>query len=560
VKRIIFVVAFALAIFSVTSIVLATTDTIGGTSYGQDGPNGQPKCGRINATSSGTLQTAGAYLGGTSAGQHLRIGVYSDPQGITSNPANLLGQSGSIASVNGWNDLSISNGVQITSGNRYWICVQYDTAGNYLYANTSGYREYSPSTSYADWHSTYDYGINIDGTMTYYLRMIYYQPLGNCTDGVATTPTLNYTVLDENNLTPLFSNIEMTHIINSYSYSFSYFNQSSFANCISPNTTTYQDSGTIQFVDNGSSYTTRYFWLDNWTISNQSQKINLYLLSSASGSNVAITLRDSSGNLLPNVYLWIERYYPSSNSYGVVEVLPTSAQGTTNAFLQLNTAYYQFVVTSGGKTLGTISQQLVSSNTLTLNLPNNVLSPYLNYWNSILGNATYDSTTKNITAVYQDNSGYLTSATLTINQIGALQTSNICTITNTSMPSGSMICYIGNATSSTFSYTLSGTLSNGDTNNIATGTLQYQSTSILFGNCSNPVNVLGCSDGVILTFLLVVVCASIGITISPAASLILMSAGVAVSGIIGLYAISLDTMVGLFVIVGIVIYKVRSSA
>jgi hypothetical protein len=179
-----------------------TTDTVGGTSYGQDGPSHQPRCSYIAASSSGTLQTAGIDLNGVSGSPNFRIGVYSDIGGA---PTTLLGQSASTTEVNGWNDVSIDSSVSISVGVHYWICTMSDTDQNTQYAANGGNgREFSGATTYGTWHSTYDYGYNY-GSFTYYDRMTY----------GATYPNPVVTIYSPTNTSYTSNPINFTYVANS---------------------------------------------------------------------------------------------------------------------------------------------------------------------------------------------------------------------------------------------------------------------------------------------------------------------------------------------------------
>jgi hypothetical protein len=537
-------------------MVSATVDTIGGNlSYDVAPSNIQAI--RIHASSTGTLQSISVNL---EAAGNTSMAIYS---GTGSNPSSLLGNATGIYGSIGWNDFNIP-GISIVAGNYYWLAVQ--TQGNRYNAGFTGidtYAQqsynYSSSNAWPDissWpvYSASPYGVN--------MRMTYNgtNPITNCTFEGG-TPTLNYTLVNENSLLPIYGNIQMTHNFgNGSSYSFIYNNQSSFANCINPYSAIYSDyDAPIQYVDTQGAYTTRYFWLDNYTLTNSSKQINLYLLNTSAGSPVQITLRDTQGNLITNGYLQICRFYPATNTCGIVEVLPLSAQGTAIAFLQLYTAYYQFQYTSYGVVYGTIPKQFISSTAFTLSLPSNPVSPFLIYYNSLGGNVTYDPTTGNITAFYTDTSGDLTNATFVVNQIGALQTANICTITNTSLPSGEMVCYIGNATGNLYSETLSGGTTDGNTFIMVNKVLQYPpSTSLLFGSCTGTGFAL-CQEGAIITFFILIVCAFMGLY-SPTAAIIMTSIGLGASIFMGLFVVNVATFVGLIVIAAIIIFKLRGGS
>jgi hypothetical protein len=520
----------------------------------------------LKASKTGNLSTVGVNMF-TGDNGHIRVAIYSNNYGIA---GTLLAESASVMSHTGWNDLSVT-GVSIFAETNYFLAFQQESSSDYYYyqynvtygSNNMGYYTYAYNTFPAN-----GAGYSTLGNYPTNMRMTYIPSLSNCTDGTSTTPTLNYSVLDENTLAPIFGVVSMTHNIGNATsftpYAFTFTNLTSFANCINPPSATYQDTGIIQYVDNGTAYTTRFYWLNNWNLSSIPQIINLYLLPTAQGSAVSITLKDNSGSVVPGAYISIQRYYPSAHAFRTVEVLPTDSQGTTTAFMQLNTAYYRFMITnSAGVTLGiipsNINGQLVTTTAITLSLSGNVISPYLIYGNQITGTVNYSETTGNVTALYSDTSGYLSSATLVVNQVGALQTFAICSKTNTTLPNGQIDCYIGNATGNLFSYTLTGIVNTTDNIIIKSGTVQFKQTSLLFGDCSKAANATACQDGAVLAFLLIVTLAFAGVVISPPVGLILTLVGLAASNLIGLIAIPLDLIVGVAVVAGLLIYKMRSG-
>jgi len=94
------------------------TDTVGSTS-GTNGWNGYIVMTKINASASGTLQTIGVNLQSICTG--IEVGIYNDNSGT---PNLLLGNSSNIAPTTGWNDVSISGGISITSGNYYYLALE----------------------------------------------------------------------------------------------------------------------------------------------------------------------------------------------------------------------------------------------------------------------------------------------------------------------------------------------------------------------------------------------------------------------------------------------------
>jgi len=329
--------------------------------------------------------------------------------------------------------------------------------------------------------------------------------------------------------------------------------------CIGSATANFSVYGQVQYEGNVSgSYSVRDYFFDNQTFDSSYQDINLYQLPSASATQVKFTLKDQYANAYPNAVIKIQRWYPELNSYYTVAQPKTNDQGQTFVYLVLSNVYYRFVIQKDGAILETKPAQLLSSTDITLTVNPVTLSDYLRYWNKIGGNITYDSTTNNVTATYSDTSGYLTKATLNVTRIGALTKVSLCSKANATTPNGTIVCYVGNASGQTLSWQLDGYLTDGSIHNIFNGLSEVGSQiSRLFGSCTAAENALLCHEGLMLTFFLTLLAATLG-AYNPTVSLITMLGGLSVSVFVGLFAITVQTLVGLMFVGAVIIYVMRN--
>jgi len=161
-----------------------TTDTIGGTGYLAQYDNyvlWYP----INASSSGCLQTLGAFIGNDG---NIRLAIYSDKNGT---PGSLLAQTADtmMARSNFWQDMPVApaNAV-ITTGTQYWLAAQIFSSGptSYLWYGGSSTIHYYLSQPYGPFPGTAS-GAALGGGPDAYLRMTY-SSTGACTSELILSP------------------------------------------------------------------------------------------------------------------------------------------------------------------------------------------------------------------------------------------------------------------------------------------------------------------------------------------------------------------------------------
>jgi hypothetical protein len=323
-------------------------------------------------------------------------------------------------------------------------------------------------------------------------------------------------------------------------------------------------SGNIQYSATG--YSTRYYNFQNYISSTSSPLgINLYLLNNGNSTTATFVVKDQFSNAVSGLILDIERYYPETNTFRIVSAPMTNSNGMSTTYITPDSVQYQFQMYKDGTLIYTIPADTVSSYLLAQGpvalLMGSSTINILPYLQDYVTTTVTNDTQGNITAYYNDQTGFLSNMTLTVSRVSSLANTVVCSITNITTPSGYIICKTGGPlTTGLYSYTLQGGMSTTLNNMVyvfQSGSFDYGATNTkLFGECSDIANQAGCQEGVFITLMFVIACIMIGI-VSPVASIVMMMFGLWITMQIGLFAMTFDVFIGLLLVAGIVIWRIR---
>lgn len=346
-----------------------------------------------------------------------------------------------------------------------------------------------------------------------------------------------------------------------YVYNFTTINET-YRICGYPSTANFTVNGEIKYTGN-STYYTRYYNFDREIVDNTSTLISFYNINGDMGTvqNTEIITKDSEGNTYPEVVVKIQRYYPeldnsTDDGYRTIAAPISDSYGKTNAYLLTGNVEYRFILWKNGQILRIIDKTTITDSSLSLTLDPSDLIALLRYWNLITGSCSYSGSSGYMTCSYSDLSGgYMDSASLRVTQTGALINSQVCSSTNSTTPSGTMLCYIGNATNSVYSYTLWANLiieSESFTNTyvLDSGMLnEGKATSMIFGFCSADSEM--CIEGLFVTFMVILTGALVAIW-KPTVSIVYTLMAVVITSTVGLFQIGIESLIGL-IMVGVLI-------
>lgn len=167
-------------------------------------------------------------------------------------------------------------------------------------------------------------------------------------DATYTTVALNFTAYDEGNESRIdpftfegtlefwtgAGDIRRSEIISNVS-------TNEVALCLSPTTETFNIEGEISYTDPSGTYVPRnYNFIEGNTISSTQQDIALYLLKSASATTFIQHVIDGVFNV-PGAVVKTFRFFPSTNTYNLVESGTTDSDGKTVGFYETETVDYR---------------------------------------------------------------------------------------------------------------------------------------------------------------------------------------------------------------------------
>ena len=264
------------------------------------------------------------------------------------------------------------------------------------------------------------------------------------------TKSLNFTAFNEENLTRILS-YDFDAVFNYYLgtgtiYKTKYLsNHSTFEVnlCINPNRTFYID-GQVNYDAPGK--IDRNYFFDNDDISNITQHFNLMLLDSTSSTTFIIKVQDINYNAVADALVYIERYYPGTDEYKVVQVVKTDDNGKSVGFYKTETVEYRHrVVKDGVELLLTEKGKVFAESTpytITLTVGDAYDIPWQELQNKtdIAYSLTFNKTTKIVTYTFIDSNADYLSSNLLVYQIKFSTGTNLsCNVTSV-LASSTMTC------------------------------------------------------------------------------------------------------------------------
>ena len=334
--------------------------------------------------------------------------------------------------------------------------------------------------------------------------------------------------------------------------------------CITPNFSSVRIDAQFHYF-NTSDTEARDYYLDYELFDNISEDIDLYQIEQSIGEQMRLVVKDQYGDPYPNVLVQVRRWYPGIGSYKTVASLLSDDSGKTSTYIRLNDVEHAFILSQDGVVLQTISKRIITTaevaDYIDLVISPSAVMDYLKYGNKITGYCSYASSTEYLSCSYSDLSGYVSSVDLDVFYRGAIVKSQVCDLTNSTIPSGSFKCFLGNATEKYFTYTMMANLSTSalDEYVILSEILETDAeVSILFGDCSDPSNLGQCQEGLFMT-MMITTAAALAAVYSPIMGMVMMLMAVVVSVTLGLFAISLTSVIGLVFVAMVIIFKMRGS-
>jgi len=239
-------------------------------------------------------------------------------------------------------------------------------------------------------------------------------------DAVYTIPTLNFTIKEAGTFALLNGSIEATFdywgggdgtISQEYNYANTTDNNTNYAFCIAPAYANFSTTATISYYKSG--YDRREYYFNNYTISNDTDEISLYLSSSATTDIFTITVIDEDENAVSGATVDVQRWDIGTNNFYSIGSIVTTQDGTGTINLRLYDTWYRYQVTYNG-ILYLVTEpvkEATTSRTLEISLVGE--NPYYNFDN-IQYSLTYNNQTNVSIFTFTDPTGALQTGCLNV--------------------------------------------------------------------------------------------------------------------------------------------------
>jgi hypothetical protein len=306
---------------------------------------------------------------------------------------------------------------------------------------------------------------NTSGSTTY-PSLTFNQTINNITGSSCTSGTVyyNFTVYDEKNLTRLYNHdllatLKYGIINKSNELNVNNIDVNETGICFSPANNNYYVDSIMEYAFSDD-YVSRDYYLINDLATNATQHLELYLLPNDDSTTFIVKVQDV--DLLPvaGVYVVVERYYPATDSYEVVQIVKTDENGKSVAFYEAENAYYRHTIKDAdGVVLYQSDKQKVFPEqvpyTLTFTIGDSIDSPLTAYGSDDYSNYTFtfNQTSKIATLYYEDSAVDFSKVRLFIKK-NSFATADITVCdTNSSISTATLTCNLSAYNSGTFSAT-----------------------------------------------------------------------------------------------------------
>jgi hypothetical protein len=292
-----------------------------------------------------------------------------------------------------------------------------------------------------------------------------------------------------------------------------------------------------------SDHSTRWYFLSQASIGNETNNIKLYLLNDSVDSTVSLTTQNSYGYPLENIYVSFQRYYIAENLYRTVAMAKSDNEGKSTVSLYTANTWYKYILVQNGVVKNIIGPSQITTTDLLLPISSASVETWEDYNAAITRSCAYSTTTKYLTCTFTSTSGLFTEICLDVDSIGVLNNTDY-SLSCLSTSSGTLMSNLSSLSSVNQSavYMLYGV---GSLIPLEQGTVQL-GYGLFYG-----------ALGVFITIIMFCVCVGLG-RWNPTVSLIFGYVGLWSCAAMGLIDIPLTAMGSLLVTVLTYIYMVKT--
>jgi len=269
--------------------------------------------------------------------------------------------------------------------------------------------------------------INISTNKTFFWQFVYTSPelvtqnatqfnqtvnplfFGLCNSTYNIT-SINMTIKNEKNFSLINSSLEFN--ANYYLGSGEYMkelqfkdtnnNKSNFQFCISPGNKDFYIEDIISYYS--PDHERREYFLDQATLSNDTQQLSLYLLPTSETTVFTIRVIDEDENNIEGAFVRVQRWDIGTNNYYTVGMIKTTSDGTGIINLRLNDAWYRYQVIYQDELVKTTEPTKESETERVIQITLTEDNPY-DQFDNIDYDLDYDNSTNITSLTFADPSG-----------------------------------------------------------------------------------------------------------------------------------------------------------
>lgn len=225
--------------------------------------------------------------------------------------------------------------------------------------------------------------------------------------------------------------------------------------CILPSNKNFHAEAIMDYEATG--YLKRDYHFVNQLINSSIWQLPLYLIQTARATTFIIQVQDINQFALPNYYVYIQRYYPGTDSYETINVVKTDDNGKTVGFYETETVYYRHIITdSNGNIVLTTGRQKIFGEstpyTLLFTVGESRDLPWSDFLNEtdVSYGLVFNETSKIVTFTYIDTNSSFAYGNLTVTKINPSTGETIICSSQSALSSAIITCDLSSYNSGLF--------------------------------------------------------------------------------------------------------------
>lgn len=220
--------------------------------------------------------------------------------------------------------------------------------------------------------------------------------------------------------------------------------------CIHPNSRFKVDA--IIEYDNANpnmTFVPRHYFFDNEIILGNDRNISLYVLEEDEATTCELNVEDINQNPISDAYIDIERYYPATDDYNIIQIAKTDDDGKTVGFYKTETVYYRHTIKVNNITRLVTDRQLIFSTSsycsLTFTIGSSTDSPLtiLNNYSNFLYYLKFNKSSNIFTYYWYDSDSTFESVRLAVYNLRHNESDHLLCNSTSSIETGYLYCDLG---------------------------------------------------------------------------------------------------------------------